>query len=34
MMFMRGCAGVCAIVFVILLGILVYRANSAYIRGN
>ncbi len=34
MMFMRGCAGVCAIVFVILLGILVYRVNSAYIRGN
>ena len=34
MMFMRGCAGVCAIVFVILVGILVYRVNSAYIRGN
>ena len=34
MMFMRGCAGVCAIVFVILVAILVYRVNSAYIRGN
>ena len=34
MMCMRGCAGVCAIVFVILVGILVYRVNSAYIRGN
>lgn len=34
MMIMRGCAGACAIVFVILVAILVYRVNSAYIRGK
>lgn len=34
MRFMRGCAGACAIVFVILVAILVYRVNSAYIRGK
>lgn len=32
--FMRGCAGLLAIVFVIIVGILVYRGNSAYIRQN
>lgn len=31
---MRGCAGVFAIIFVILVGILVYRVNSAYIKGE
>lgn len=31
-MFLRGCAGLCAIVFVIIVGILVYRVNSAYIK--
>lgn len=30
----RGCAGVFAIVFVILIGILSYRANSAYIHNR
>lgn len=29
--FMRGCAGVLAIVFVIIVAVLVYRVNSAYI---
>lgn len=32
--FMRGFAGLLAIVFVIIVGILVYRVNSAYIRQN
>ncbi len=27
---MRGCAGVFAVIFVVLIGILVYRTNSAY----
>lgn len=31
-MFLRGCAGLCAIVFVIIVGILVYRVNSAFIK--
>ena len=31
-LFLRGCAGLCALVFAILLGILVYRVNSAYIK--
>lgn len=36
MLLMRGCVGICAIVFVILCGIPVYRVNSAYWqqRGN
>ena len=29
--FMRGCAGILAIVFVIIVAVLVYRVNSAYI---
>lgn len=29
--FLRGCAGVLAIVFVIMVAVLVYRVNSAYI---
>lgn len=29
--FMRGCAGVLAIVFVVIVAILVYRVNRAYI---
>ena len=32
--FMRGCAGVLALVFVIIVAILVYRVNNAYISGN
>lgn len=32
MLFMRGCAGVCAVIFVILVGILVFRVNSSYWR--
>ena len=31
---MRGCAGVLAIIFVIIVTVLVYRVNSAYITGN
>ncbi len=31
---MRGCAGVLAIIFVIIVTALVYRVNSAYITGN
>lgn len=31
-MFFRGCAGLCAIVFVIIVGIIVYRVNSAFIK--
>ncbi len=30
--FMRGCAGAGAIIFAILVGILVYRVNSAFIK--
>lgn len=29
--FMRGCAGVLAIVFVVIVAVLVYRVNCAYI---
>lgn len=29
---MRGCAGLFAIVFAVLVGILVYRVNSAYLN--
>lgn len=32
--FMRGCAGVLAIVFVVVVAILVYRVNRAYITGD
>ena len=32
--FMRGCAGVLAIIFVIIVTILVYRVNRAYITGD
>lgn len=32
--FMRGCAGALAIIFVIIVTILVYRVNRAYISGN
>lgn len=31
---MRGCAGVLAIIFVIMVAVLVYRVNSAYIAGK
>lgn len=31
---MRGCAGVLAIIFVIIVAVLVYRVNSAYIAGK
>lgn len=34
MLIMRGCAGVLAIVFVILISILSYRANSSYIHNH
>lgn len=32
--FLRGCAGLCAIIFVVLIGIAVYRANSQYMRNR
>lgn len=32
--FMRGCAGVLAIIFVIIVAVLVYRVNRAYITGD
>lgn len=32
--FMCGCAGLLAIIFVVLAGILVFRVNSAYIEGD
>lgn len=32
MLFMRGCVGTSAIIFVVLVGILTYRANNDYIR--
>lgn len=31
-LFMRGCAGLGATIFVILAGILVYRVNSGYVK--
>lgn len=31
---MRGCAGVLAIIFVIMVAVLVYRVNSDYIAGK
>lgn len=31
---MRGCAGLFALIFVILIGILVYRVNTAYFRAK
>lgn len=31
---MRGCAGVLVIVFVIIVAVLVYRVNRAYITGD
>lgn len=32
--FMRGCAGVLAIIFVIIVSVLVYRVNRDYITGD
>lgn len=31
-LFMRGCAGLFALVFVVLVGILVYRVNTSYFK--
>ena len=31
---MRGCAGLCAILFVIIVGILTYRVNNTYIKSS
>ena len=31
---MRGCAGLCAIIFVIIVGILTYRVNNTYIKSS
>lgn len=31
-LFMRGCAGVCAIIFSVIVTILYYRVNRTYIR--
>lgn len=30
MLFMRGCAGLCALIFVALVALLLYRVNTAY----
>ena len=30
LLFMRGCAGLFALIFIVLAGILVYRVNTAY----
>lgn len=32
--YMRGCAGVLAIIFVVIVTVLVYRVNKAYISGS
>ncbi len=32
LLFMRGCAGLFAIIFVVLVAILVYRVNASYLR--
>lgn len=34
MLFMRGCVGLAAIVFVALAGVLYYRVNKQYIENN
>ncbi len=31
---MRGCAGLCAIIFVVLFGVLAYRVNKHYINNR
>lgn len=33
-LFMRGCAGLCALVFIIIVGILVYRVNVRHIKNR
>lgn len=32
LLFMRGCAGLFALLFVVLVGILVYRVNTSYFK--
>lgn len=34
MLFMRGCVGLGAIIFVVICAILLYRVNSEYIHGG
>lgn len=34
MLFVRGCVGVCALIFVILVAILTYRVYSEYFRNQ
>lgn len=34
MLLMRGCAGLCAIIFGVLVGILTYRVNKQYINNR
>ncbi len=34
MLIMRGCAGVCALMFVVLVGILSYKANKQHITNR
>lgn len=34
MLFIRGCVGVCAVIFVILVAILTYRVYSEYYRNK
>lgn len=30
---MRGCAGLCGLIFVVLMGVLIYKANSTAMKG-
>lgn len=34
MLVMRGCAGVCAIIFVVIVGILSYRVNKQHVNNR
>lgn len=34
LLLMRGCAGLFALIFVVLVGILVYRVNTSYFEGK
>lgn len=34
LLFMRGCAGVLAFIFIVLVAILIYRVNSAYLKNR
>ena len=34
MLFMRGCVGLCALIFVIIVGIITYKVNTRYINNR